>query len=300
MLSLRAGGTVLLTVLLATPAFAVPVGLLQSLDVEVLQGGNTLYSFTGINTVGQIDGQEILLGAFEGNNVYLSVTLDQTSVPLVEDRWMAVKVIGKTAGGDPANLFRPTDDGEITIRLTNMQYSNVTAGGLDRVAPFYPSYYVPYPLTQLPFFYLLDGYRGFVNLPASQKYSPGEPAPYDLGGLAPTSVQVPFSAWTAANGYGFAQVDNGLTTGFELSGVADFGGTGPTNDNPLDITPGLWPPVPPEYFGTTFTPAPGERGFVSEIGIALNMLGYQVPEPATVWLLLSAGMLLWRRRTVAR
>ncbi len=42
--------------------FGAPVGLLESIDVEVLQGGASLYHFTNVVTSGNLSGQDIYLG----------------------------------------------------------------------------------------------------------------------------------------------------------------------------------------------------------------------------------------------
>lgn len=267
--------------------FGAPVGLLESIDVEVLQGGASLYHFTNVVTSGNLSGQDIYLGTLgQGTNVSLRVLADQAGSALVEDRWMQFTIRGTDSAGQAANLFNAGDDGAIEVKLTNMKFSNVDGINGNRVAPFSPADYSFYPLTELPFFYLLDEDRGFVNLPASEKYSPDEAAPYDLGGWADPSVQVPMRIWSdAAWGYGFSQDDNGHLTGFHLSGIPDFGGVGASHVGALALTPVLDPPVSP-YFGTTSVPAVQDCGFVSEIGIDLNMRGYQVPEPTTILLLL--------------
>lgn len=278
-----------LTALAIGPALvASPVGLLESLDVQVLQNGQTVFQFTNVGTVGSLSGQDIALGMSGGTQVSLRVIADQANVPLVEDRWMQFTIRGTDGSGGPANLFDPDGDGAIEVKLTNMKFSNVDGVNGNRVAPFSPSEYAPYPLTELPFFYLLDEQRGFVNLPGSERYSPGEPSPYDLGGWADPSVQVPMRIWSdPAWGYGFSQIDNAHLTGFHLTGIPDFGGAGSSHSGALALTPVLDPPVAP-YFGPTAVPAPEYCGFVSEIGVDLNMRGYEVPEPTTLVLLLVA------------
>ncbi|HOA72280.1 MAG TPA: hypothetical protein PL151_02690 [Phycisphaerae bacterium] len=276
-------------------AGAAPVGLLESVDVQVLQGGQSLFHFTNVSTVGSLNGQDIYLGTLSNGTIAsLRIIADQAGTAEVEDRWMQFTIRGTDANGAGANLFNPDLDGPIEVKLTNMKFSNVDGVNGNRVAPFKPGEYVPYPLTELPFFYLLDEYRGFVNLPGSEKYSPGEAPPYNLGGGAWPSVQVPMRIWAdPAWGYGFTQVDNGHLTGFELSGIPDFGGTGVSRDGALALTPVLDSPAWPNYFGVTSVPAVEDRGFVSEIGIDLNFRGYIVPEPATLLLLL-APMFVWR------
>lgn len=237
-------------------AFAAPigVGLLESMDLTLTQGGNTLFHFTGISTVGRVDGsQPILLGtAANGAAITLTVKVDQPGVPLLIDRNLEIQING-TQGGAPANLFNTADDGPISVQLSNMQFSQVDS--VNRVEPFHPDDFVHGNLPGVPFVYFLSGPQGFINLPGGQRFSPGEAAPFNL---PPPSVQVPKDLWTS-NGYGFTKLPNGLLTGFEVSNIADFGGTGAGNDNPLDITPILSSPVGSEYFGSVFTPAAGER-----------------------------------------
>lgn len=275
-----------LVLVLGPTLIASPVGLLESVDVELLQGGQSLFHFTNVSTIGSLNGQDIALGSLGGTQVSLRVIADQAGVSLVEDRWMQFTVRGTDGSGAAANLVDPAADGEFEVKLTNMKFSNVDGINGNRVAPFSPSDYGTYPLTELPFFYLLDEYRGFVNLPGSERYSPGEASPYDLGGWADPSVQVPMRVWSdQAWGYGFSQIDNGHLTGFHLSGIPDFGGTGASHTGALALTPVLDPPIAP-YFGQTSVPSLQDCGFVSEIGIDLNMRGYEVPEPATIVLLL--------------
>lgn len=280
-------------------ATAAPVGLLETMDVEVLQGGQSLYHFTNIATLGSLNGQDIYLGTLaQDTKVWLRVKADQPANPLVDDRWLQFTIRGTDlAGTSPGNLFNPNGEGEIEVKITNMKFSNVDGVNGNRVEPFQPNQYAPYPLTELPFFYLLDEYRGFVNLRGSERYSPGEAPPYDLGGWADPSVQVPMRIWgDPAWGYGFNQVDNGHLTGFHLSGIEDFGGTGPQRDGALALTSVLDPPVAP-YFGPTLVPQFDDRGYVSEIGFNLNMRGYIVPEPATLALLLIPMFFLSRSKS---
>jgi hypothetical protein len=283
-----------IAVLFATQlATAAPVGLLESLDLEVLQGGQSLHHFTNVQTTGSLNGQDIYLGTLASNtNVWFRVTAHQAELPLVEDRWMHFTIKGIDGAGNAANLFNPDQDGEIEVKLTNMKFSNVDGVNGNRVEPFHPGQYLPYPQTELPLLYLLDEYRGFVNLLGSEKYSPAEAAPYNLGGGADPSVQVPMWVWSNPNyGYEFSQLDNGHLTGFRLGGIQDFGGSGPLRTGALPLTPVLYPQVPP-YFGPTSVPSPENCGFVSEIGFNLNMRGYIVPEPATLVLLLVPMLLM--------
>ena len=274
-------------------AAPIGVGLLQSMDLTLAQGGNTLFQFSGIHTVGKVDGsQPILLGtAANGAQITLTVKVDQPGVPLLIDRNLEIQING-TQSGAPANLFNTLDDGPISVRLSNMQFSQVDS--VNRVEPFHPDDFVYGNLPGVPFVYFLSGPQGFINLPGGQRFSPGEPAPFTL---PPPSVQVPKDLWTS-NGYGFSKLPQGLLTGFEVSNITDFGGTGAGNDNPLDITPILSAPVGNEYFGSVFTPTAGQRGFVDQIGIALNMRSVEsiVPEPASLLMIMGLLPLLARRR----
>lgn len=287
--------------LMASLAAASPVGLLESIDIEVLQGGQSLFSFQNVSTVGNLNGQDIFLGtANNGTKVWLRVTAAESGNALVEDRWMQMTIRGTdSAGTAAANLFDPLGQGEIEVKYTNMKFSNVDGANGNRVSPFSPAEYVGWTggggrLEDLPFFYMLDEYRGFVNLAGSEQYSPNGAGSYNLWD---PSIQVPMYVWAnSVNpwGYGFQQMDSGHLTGFHLSGIQDFGGDGAAHTGAAALTPVLDPPVSP-YFGPTSTPGPGDAGFVSEIGVDLNFRGYTVPEPTTIILLL-LPMMMWRRR----
>jgi hypothetical protein len=272
------------------------VGRLESIDVEVVQDGVSLFSFQNIATTGKLDGQDIYLGMCGTTQVSLRVQTYQPNVALIEDRWMEFTLRGTDATGtNPANLLNANAEGPLEVRLTNMKFDNVDGVNGNRVEPFQPGQYMPYPLTELPFFYLLDEYRGFVNLPGSERYSPSEPYPYNLGGYARPSIQVPMDvAANPAWGYGFSQIDNGFKTGFAISGIPDFGGAGPAHIGAFALTPILLPAVPP-YFDVSSVPSAADAGFVSEIGIDLNMRGFEVPEPATLLMLLIPMMFQSRR-----
>lgn len=286
MVSTRAfGATLGLSLLLAGSAVATvaPVGLLESVDVQVLHGGQSLYHYTGVATTNKLDGQDILLGTLgDGTNISLRVQADARDQTLLDDRWMQFALRATDAGGQAANLFDPGLDGEIQVKLTNMKFSNAEASNDVRIEPFHPWQYGDMYTWggNLPFFYMLDGYRGFINLPWSEKYSPAESGAYNL---AWPSVQVPMWAW--ANAYGFTQVDDGHLTGFTLSGIPDFGGAGPNRDGALPVTPILYPPQDP-YFGPTAVPDIEDRGFASEMSVCLNFRGFTIPEPAPLFFFL--------------
>jgi len=252
-----------------------PVGLLESVDVELIQGNRTVFQATNINTTGMLSGAPIHLQTIGGTQIFLKVQADQPAQPLEFDRWMQFTIQGKNlANTGPANLFLPEDAGEIQLKITNMKFHNVDGVSATRVEPFHPAQY-SYPQSDKPFFYILDEDRGFVNLPGSERYDPGQPwsDPYYLDW---PSVQVPMYVWASPGwGYGFSQEDNGHLTGFHLSGVPDYGALG------YELTPVLPDGLPP-YFGPNAVPSAEYLGFASEISVNLNMRGYLVPEPTSL------------------
>jgi hypothetical protein len=280
----------LLGVLLATQAAVAtvaPVGLLESVDIELIQGNQTVFHATNINTTGMLGGTPIYLQTIGDTQVFLQVQADQPGVALEPDRWMQFTIQGRDlTGTTAANLFTPQHAGEIQLKITNMKFDNVDGVNGNRIEPFNPGQYA-YPQSDKPFFYIFDGDRGFVNLPGSEQYSPGKPwnDPYYLES---PSVQVPMYVWASPDwDYGFTQVDNGHLTGFHLSGVPDYGA------DALALTP-ILPDALPPYFGPSVVPDPEYLGSATEISVNLNMRGYVVPEPTSLLLFL---LPLWMRIT---
>ncbi|MHC4442758.1 MAG: DUF7507 domain-containing protein [Planctomycetota bacterium] len=252
-------------------AVPIGVGLLESMDLELVQGGLTVWSFTNINTVGKIDGTQLItLGtAPNGTIVTLAVTVDKPNKPLEMDRLHCFRINGWNASGGYANLFNRGDDGPITIRLQNMQHSGTNA--FNTVDPFHPhDYFGVFFATT--FLYMLDHRDGFINLPGGERYSLSEPADHNI---VWTSIQVPHRNWTAAS-YGFAKLPSGIKTGFEMSSIPDFGGS--QIISPLTITPINPSPTPGNPNSYFFPPkSPLEPGFANEIGICLNMRSVALP-----------------------
>ncbi|MHC4673536.1 MAG: DUF7507 domain-containing protein, partial [Planctomycetota bacterium] len=263
---------VTLVAIFSQPISAAPigVGLLESLDLQLIQGGATVWSFTGINTVGKVDGTiPITLGtAPNGTIVSLTVILDKPTKPLEFDRLHCFRINGWSPTGGYANLFND-GDGPITIRLSNMQHSNSNAS--NTIEPFHPNDYfgVFFATT---FLYMLDHRDGFINLPGGERYSLSEPFDHNI---VWTSIQVPHRNWMST-GYGFAKLPSGIKTGFEMTLIPDFGGSATTT--PLKITP-INPTPTPGDPNSYFFPVkdPFDPGFANEIGICLNMRAISSP-----------------------
>lgn len=261
----------------AQPAFG--VGLLQSLDIEIRQGGNTLLSVSGVNTDATAlrDGSTpIYLGtASNGSSIWATITVDKPGVADEPDRNFYLQLNGtatSTWGSPTASMFNTLDTGAVEIRLTNMVFSGVDA--IHRVEPFSPDDYASIP--GLPLYYMLNHNQGFLNLPGAIQYTPPN---------YPESVQVPKDVWTGL-GYGFAKLNNGWNTGFELTNIPDLTAWTIT---PVDPVPGA------PYFG----PIEPQNipGWLDEVGIALNMRDVLVPEPSAAIMVLG---LMWAPLTLRR
>jgi hypothetical protein len=244
------------------------VGLLQSLDIEIWQGGNDLLSASGVNTDATPlrDGSTpIYLGtAANGTEVWATVAVDKPAVADEPDRNFHIQLNGTATdvwGSGQSSIFNTLDTGDVEIRLTNMTFSGVDA--IHRVEPFSPDDYASMP--GLPFYYMLNHGQGFLNLPGAIQYTPPN---------YPESVQVPKDVWTS-EGYGFAKLNSGWNTGFELTSIADLTAWTMT---PVDPVPGA------PYFGPIESQI--VPGWIDEVGIAMNMRDVLIPEPSTALLIL--------------
>ena len=130
---------------------------------------------------------------------------------------------------------------------------------------------------------------GFLGLPSATEFLPTD---YQ------TSMQVRKSVWRnngdpAIYEYGFAKLNSGLKTGFELTNIPDVSGEGVAHTGAPQLFPvvgdGFDDPIVQDVASTDW-------GFVDEIGIVLNMRDVPVPEPATALMVLMAAPLAWRRR----
>jgi len=278
---------------LAAAAVAQPalgVGLIQSFNLQIEQGGNTLFSGAVItDSTAKRDGSTALyLGdATNGTEVWATVKVDLPAQAQEPDRNFYLTINGKD-GGSIGSLFNhgpASEDGLINIRLTDMVFSDVDA--INRVEPFDTEDYDVPGLQGLPLLYMLNHDEGFITLPGGIRYADNI-GPWFIDW---PSVQVPKDTWT--DYYSFAILNSGWNTGFELTDISDVSGVGPGHTGAQDITR-IDPDPGPPYFIDPNVPQLSP-GLVDEIGIVLNMRDVTVPEPAAAVMLL-APLALWARR----
>ena len=275
-IGVRAGCAMVVAVLAIAP-MAHGVGILQSIDIEVAQGGNTLLSVPNVDLSGLVlDGTTpVHLGvATNGTHVWATVLIDKPLQAQEVDRYFEIRLNGTETnvwGSADASLFASDGDGLIDVRLENMAFTDVDATHL--VEAFNPNDYKGWG-ESVPLFYMENRADGFIDLPGVIE------VPW------PLSMQVPKAAWFD-NGYGFANLPNGLNAGFELTGIVDVSGPN---------APGVWPINQNPYEVGLLKPQ-DNPGFVNEIGIGINMRDV-VPEPTAIALLSLTGpvLLMGRRR----
>lgn len=287
--------SVAISLLVCAAQQASAVGILEKMDLEVKQGGTTVFSMSGIDLTGNpLDGSVAVdlgaLGWNPGTHAKLWVSVNDPAIANVANRWVAFRIdTGSSYMG--SSLLDPNAEGKLTVSFSNMVFD--LPNPAERPSPITPQNYAAVGKDFLPLYYMM-GSEGFLNLPGSHKYGPNQPSPWNIAGAAtPRSVQTPLTSWLPGNpfGYGFTDLTNAATTGYRLAGIPDTSGTNPlkldaptvtyiNGNSPLDFYPGVFNQLVP--------------GVVPEIGSCLQFKDVPVPEPTTL-LFLAGGLLVTLR-----